>query len=78
FISCKDWLRFCLTGTIGTDRTEASTSFTNVKTQNYSEDALRLFGLQDLVDALPPASRSDQIVGRVTRKAAQLTGLAEG
>lgn len=78
FISCKDWLRFCLTGIIGTDRTEASTSFTNVKTQNYSEDALRLFGLEDLVHALPPASRSDQIVGRVTREAAQLTGLAEG
>jgi len=78
FCSCKDWLRFCLTGIIGTDRTEASTSFTNVKTQNYSEDALQLFGLQDLVHALPPASRSDQIVGRVTREAAQLTGLAEG
>ncbi len=78
FISCKDWLRFCLTGIIGTDRTEASTSFTDVTTQEYSEDALRLFGLQKLVHALPPASRSDQIVGRVTREAANLTGLAEG
>ncbi|WP_454855425.1 FGGY-family carbohydrate kinase [Rhizobium binxianense] len=78
FLSCKDWLRFCLTGVIGTDRTEASTSFTNVKTQDYSQDALRLFGLQDLAHTLPPASRSDQIVGRVTREAAGLTGLAEG
>jgi L-xylulokinase len=78
FMSCKDWLRFCLTGVIGTDRTEASTSFTNVKTQDFSQDALRLFGLQDLAHALPPASRSDEIVGRVTREAAGLTGLAEG
>ena len=23
-LACKDWLRFCLTGTLGTDRTEAS------------------------------------------------------
>jgi L-xylulokinase len=77
-LSCKDWLRFCLTGIIGTDRTEASTSFTDVRTQEYSQDALRLFGLQDLVHALPPASRSDQIVGWVTHEAAHLTGLAKG
>ena len=78
FISCKDWLRFCLTGIIGTDRTEASTSFTNVRTQDYSSDALKLFGLEALVHALPPASRSDQIIGRVTREAALQAGLAEG
>jgi L-xylulokinase len=78
FMSCKDWLRFCLTGIIGTDRTEASTSFTNVETQEYSQDAMRLFGLENLVHALPAASRSDQIVGHVTREAAGMTGLAEG
>jgi L-xylulokinase len=77
-ISCKDWLRFCLTGSVGTDRTEASTSFTNVRTQDYSDDALRLFGLKALAEALPAASRSDQIVGRVTADAARLTGLVEG
>lgn len=77
-MSCKDWLRFCLTGTVGTDRTEASTSFTNVRTQDYSEDALRLFGLQALVGTLPPAARSDEIVGRITADAARLTGLVEG
>ncbi len=77
-LSCKDWLRFCLTGEIGTDRTEASTSFTNVETQDYSEDALRLFGLDHLGHALPPASRSDDVVGHVTRAVAERTGLAEG
>ncbi|TIP36006.1 MAG: carbohydrate kinase, partial [Mesorhizobium sp.] len=29
-LACKDWLRFCLTGSLGTDLTEASTSFTAV------------------------------------------------
>ncbi|UWU25258.1 carbohydrate kinase (plasmid) [Rhizobium sp. CB3060] len=77
-MSCKDWLRFCLTGAIGTDRTEASTSFTAVASQDYSQDALKLFGLEALADALPPASRSDEIVGHVTRTAAARTGLAEG
>jgi L-xylulokinase len=77
-ISCKDWLRVCLTGSVGTDRTEASTSFTDVRTQDYSEEALHLFGLQTLAGALPPVSRSDEIVGRVTADAARLTGLVEG
>ncbi|MDM9627957.1 FGGY-family carbohydrate kinase [Rhizobium sp. S152] len=77
-MSCKDWLRFCLTGVVGTDRTEASTSFTDVQTQDYSETALRLFVLQDLSPALPPTSRSDEIIGGVTAEVARLTGLAEG
>lgn len=35
-LSCKDWLRFCLTGVIAADPTEASTSFTDVRTQAYA------------------------------------------
>ena len=77
-IGCKDWLRFCLTGVIGTDRTEASTSFTNVHTQDYSREALALYGLEALEHALPRISHSAEIVGRVTAAAASLTGLREG
>lgn len=75
-MSCKDWLTFCLTGIVGTDRTEASTSFTDVATQDYSDEALRLFGLEDVRYALPRVSRSDQVVGHITPDAAQRTGLA--
>lgn len=77
-IACKDWLRFCLTGEVGTDRTEASTSFTDYKTQDYSKDALKLFGLEALWDALPPMSRSDEIVGGVSEECASRTGLVAG
>ncbi|TXI02882.1 MAG: carbohydrate kinase [Rhizobium sp.] len=77
-LSCKDWLRFCLTGIAGTDRTEASTSFTNVSTQDYSPDALKIFGVAEIVDALPHASRSDEVVGYVTEAVSRRTGLAEG
>jgi len=77
-LSCKDWLRFCLTGTIGTDRTEASTSFTDVRTQDYAPGALALFGLSALRQALPPISPPDAVVGTVTQEAAALTGLAPG
>jgi L-xylulokinase len=76
--TCKDWLRFCLTGVVGTDLTEASTSFTNVQTQAYDIAALEVFGLGDLWPALAPVARPDEIVGTVTRQAAQATGLVEG
>jgi len=77
-LAAKDWLRLCLCGTVGTDLTEASTSFTNVRTQAYDPDALELFGLEALSPALPPMAASTEIVGRVTRLAAEQTGLAEG
>jgi L-xylulokinase len=77
-LACKDWLRFCLTGTIGTDRTEASTSFTDVHTQTYAPGALDLFGLGALWPALPPVAGPAAVVGGVTAQAAALTGLAQG
>jgi L-xylulokinase len=77
-LSCKDWLRFCLTGTIGTDRTEASTSFTDFRTQAFSPEAMRIFGLEELFEALPPVAHSAEIVGHVTADVAEMTGLAKG
>ncbi|HEY1942726.1 MAG TPA: FGGY-family carbohydrate kinase [Roseiarcus sp.] len=76
-LACKDWLRFCLTGVVGADRTEASTSFTDVRTQAYAPEALRIFGLEELSGALPPISHSAETVGFVTAEAAALTGLVE-
>ena len=77
-LACKDWLRFCLTGTVGTDRTEASTAFTDVRTQAYTTDALALFGLEALADALPQIDLPASIVGHVTEEAAKRTGLVAG
>lgn len=76
--TCKDWLRFCLTDGVGTDLTEASTSFTDVRTQDYDPAALAVFGLEELWPALAPVSRPDENVGTVTRRAAEATGLVEG
>ncbi|MBB2971829.1 FGGY-family carbohydrate kinase [Mesorhizobium sp. RMAD-H1] len=78
FMAAKDWLRYRLCGTIGTDRTEASTSFTEVQSQTYAEAAFALFGLETLWDKRPPIASSVEIVGRVTGSTAQQTGLVEG
>ena len=77
-LACKDWLRFCLTGAIATDLTEASTSFTDVTTQDYAADILPLFGLQALSGALPQILPPCAIAGHVTAEAAALTGLVAG
>jgi L-xylulokinase len=63
---------------VGTDRTEASTFFTEVKSQTYSDDALEIFGLKAIKHALPEVAGSAELVGRVTAEAAQMSGLAEG
>ncbi|OQP87301.1 carbohydrate kinase [Rhizobium rhizosphaerae] len=78
FLAAKDWLTFCLSGTIGTDRTEASTSFTRVDTQDYDDEAFALFGLEEMATRRPAAAGSVEIVGRVTAQAARACGLLEG
>lgn len=77
-LACNDWLRFCLTGEIATDRTEASTSFTGVHSQTCAPEALTLFGLAALQGVLPRILAPSAIAGYVTPKAAALTGLALG
>lgn len=77
-LSCKDWLRFCLTGTLATDFTEASTAFTDVSSQRYSRDALALYGLSKLWRSLPDVAMPTDIVGKVTDQAAKQTGLLPG
>lgn len=77
-IFAKDWIRYCLTGEIATDLTEASTSFTDLYTQNYSDDLLDVLGLADIRAALPEMRLSCEQGGVVTAEAAALTGLVAG
>ncbi|OLP61736.1 carbohydrate kinase [Xaviernesmea oryzae] len=78
FLAAKDWLTYCLCGTVGTDRTEASTSFTRVESQAFDDEAFALFGLEDMASRRPDAAGSVEIVGRVTDEAARLSGLVAG
>lgn len=77
-LACKDWLTYRLTGRIGTDLTEASTSFTDVCTQHFAPDILSLFGLSALSDALPSIALPDEVIGGISAAAAAVTGLHEG
>ncbi len=75
---CKDWLRFRLTGTVATDRTEASTAFTNVHNQAYDPQVAALFDLPEAMGILPRVLEPTEIAGHVTAEAAAATGLRAG
>lgn len=80
---CKDWLRLQLTGEVGTDPTEASSSFTSVTSAvtgraHYDDAVLKLFDLPQLAGKRPPIHGSTDVVGAVIGRAAEATGLREG
>jgi len=77
-LTCKDWLRFKLTGKIATDFTEASTGYTDVNTQCYSREALSMLGIDSIFEALPEVRMPDEIAGHVCEAAARETGLKAG
>ncbi|PKM83077.1 MAG: carbohydrate kinase [Firmicutes bacterium HGW-Firmicutes-14] len=74
---CKDWIKYCLTGEISTDETDLL-AMTDPRTRDYSPEIFRLAGLSDWENLLPAIIPSSQIAGRITRKAAEETGLPVG
>lgn len=86
-LSCKDLLRLRLTGEVATDRTDASASFLDARTGEWSRDLVRDFGFGQRSGSggsdaiwriLPPLRDSDAVAGRVTAAASAVTGLRTG
>lgn len=77
--SCKDYLRFRLTGVANAELTDLSgTGLMNLNTRNYDETILQRLGLADFAHALPPICTATQVCGTVTAEAAEATGLMVG
>jgi len=73
----KDYIRFRLTGTIGTEVCDATgTHLVAMPEQSWSTELGRL--LQVPLDRLPPIGLPAQVCGEVTAKAALATGLRPG
>ncbi len=73
----KDWLRYCLTGILCTDRIEAAGSMLyNCERGEWDADLCALAGLT--AGQLPPLCAPTDSAGAVTATAAAKTGLAEG
>ena len=77
WLCVADWVTYCLTGELSTSYPMASrTLLFDVRRRAWSPELLRLAGLPQSL--LPPAYPSGEIVGRVSREAAEATGLPEG
>ena len=73
----KDYLNFRLTGEAAMDWTEAASSFlADTNQQSWSLDATR--SLEIPISLLPPLLKSESLVGKITRQAAEETGLPIG
>ena len=78
-LACKDYIRLRLTGEACAERTDFSGSgLLDLRSGGYSLELLRLFGIEEMMDCLPPLCASDEKCGVVTAQAAQETGLLPG
>jgi sugar (pentulose or hexulose) kinase len=75
---CKDWIGYKLTGVAATDPSDASLGGIDVVTRDYSDEVLDTWGILDIKDVFPPIIAPTDLLGKVTKKAAGLTGLPEG
>ena len=76
---CKDYVRFRLTGEACAEITDYSgANLMNLKTRQYDDELLGLFGLEWVRGMLPPLRNSTDVCGYVTKEVAEKTGLAQG
>jgi xylulokinase len=77
FLTPKDYINFKLTGERRTDFCEASCSYMfDLQSRTWSSKMLELLGLDP--DKLPSLSFAYELLGEVTKEAAEITGLRAG
>ncbi len=73
----KDWLRFCLTGSIASDPSDASaTLLYDMLADDWSDELVKVLGLRRSL--LPAIAPSASVAGVLSSTAAQALGLSEG
>lgn len=78
-LMAKDFVRYKLTGEVYAEVTDMSgTSLMNVVRGTYDTEVLRIFGLEEFGEMLPPLIGSTDHAGTVTQEAARRTGLKAG
>jgi L-xylulokinase len=75
----KDYIRFRLTGEAFAEITDYSgSSLMNLRERSFDPGLLGLFGIEEIIDRLPPIRGSTEACGAVSGEAAQATGLPAG
>lgn len=77
--TCKDYVRFRLTGEAYVERTESNgLLMVNIHTGEYDERLFEIMGLQDMREKMPPIVEGTKICGYITKEASESCGLVEG
>lgn len=75
----KDYVRFRLTGKAQAEFGDSSgANLINLHKKEYDPELLKLFGLEQYRDALPPLCEAGKVCGYVTEEAAGKSGLLKG
>lgn len=78
-VFCKDYIRYLLTGEIGTEYSDASAGgILDIRQDACSCELLKLYGLEDRMDLIPSVGCSTEILGEVSGKFAEISGLKKG
>jgi L-xylulokinase len=78
-LMAKDFVRLKLTGEVYAEITDMSgTSLMNVVTGKYDNEVLKIFGLEEFQEMLPPLIGTSDLAGKITNEVAELTGLRAG
>jgi sugar (pentulose or hexulose) kinase len=74
----KDFITYRLTGAVVTDESEAAMAPGSARSRDFDAEPARLLGISDLMHLTAPAKRGETEAGRITARAAELTGLPIG
>ena len=77
-LHCKDWLFLNLTGVRATDPSEASFTFGDFRTRQYSDTVIGALGLEGRRHLLPEIVDGSQVTFPLTAEAAEATGFPAG
>jgi L-xylulokinase len=78
-LSCKDYIRFCLTGEAYTELTDVSVANgINLNTIAYDDAIFEAFGISEYKRLFAPLKKCTDVCGTISAKAARETGLVPG
>jgi L-xylulokinase len=79
FLNAHDYVRFKLTGVLCAEITDMSgTGLINTKEQRIDREMLKLGGIEEVADMIPPLVGSFDEAGKILKEVSELTGLGVG
>ncbi|MBD5456874.1 MAG: carbohydrate kinase [Lachnospiraceae bacterium] len=78
FLTCKDYIRYRITGEIFWELSDASASCVNLQTKEYAYDVFEALKIPEMEKKLPPLIASCDRAGELTVQISDATGLPAG